>query len=435
MRSQALQEKRQFIAGKFVIGIDPGRDRHQACVLNPQGVERRNFTFTVNRQGFDEIMLKTLSLYLNLQDKASFVFAIETACNLWQCLAHFLSARGYSVVLVNPLTTYHSRALPAHDYSKTDPKDALLVASNARHGYFDWYRTYSAEINAMHQLSMVYCKIRNTLLQQRSRLRTYINYVFPEFFEVVRLDTHTARFLLKRYFLPKHYLELELEKVAAEIAKISGNQYNLATLKHLREKAVTSIGIPKSALEESVDRIAVETWLAAEEQLQKQLDCVLEKLLVLAKKTAYFNSIVSIKGVSDILASLFIAETRDLALFQHYKQIEKLAGYNLRLVDSGRYAGARRISGIGNSRLSWVLYKMTEEMSRYVPEVRVKYLTRQIAKRCYRKNLVACVPKTLQLTFGLAQLKAAYQPNAEALNKVKKLEQQYEKVLKGKKRK
>ncbi|MGH7491931.1 MAG: IS110 family transposase [bacterium] len=132
MKSQALTEKRRFIAGKFVIGIDPGRDRHQACVLNQQGEERRNFTFTVNRQGFDEIMLKTLSLYLNLQDKTTFVFAIESACNLWQSLAHFLSARGYSVVLVNPLTTYHSRALPGHDYSKTDPKDALLVASNAR---------------------------------------------------------------------------------------------------------------------------------------------------------------------------------------------------------------------------------------------------------------------------------------------------------------
>jgi hypothetical protein len=33
MRSQALQEKRWFIAGKFVIGIDPGRDRHYACLL------------------------------------------------------------------------------------------------------------------------------------------------------------------------------------------------------------------------------------------------------------------------------------------------------------------------------------------------------------------------------------------------------------------
>ena len=53
MRSQALQEKRRFIAGKFVIGIDPGRDRHQACILNPRGEERRNFSFPVNRQGFD----------------------------------------------------------------------------------------------------------------------------------------------------------------------------------------------------------------------------------------------------------------------------------------------------------------------------------------------------------------------------------------------
>ena len=428
MRSQALNEKKRFIAGKTVIGIDPARDRHQACILNTQGEVKRNFSFPVSRQGFDEILWKTLSLYVNPQDKSTFVFAIETACNLWLTLAHYLKNRGFAVVLASPLTTYHSRALPGHDYSKTDPKDAMLIASNARDGYFDWYRTFSSEINGMHQLSMVYSKIKNSMLQQRSRLRTYITYVFPEFFDVVRLDTNTARFLLKRYFLPKHYLELDLDKVAAEIAKISGNQYGRRTLELLREKAQYSIGVPKSALEENLDRLAVESWLASEEQLQKQLALVFEQLLALVKKTPYFNALVSIKGISDTLAALFIAETRDLALFQHYKQIEKLAGYNLRLVDSGRYAGARRISGIGNPRLSWVLYKMTEEMARYVPEVRIKYLTRQIAKRCYRKNLVACVSKSLKLSFDLARKNKTYQPDAVAIKKVKALERQYEKV-------
>jgi hypothetical protein len=77
---------------------------------------------------------------------------------------------------------------------------------------------------------------------------------------------------------------------------------------------------------------------------------------------------------------------------------------------------------------------MTEEMAKDVPEVRIKYLTRQLAKRCYRKNLVACVSKTLKLTFELAQNKKEYEPDAEAIKKVKKLERQYEKVLKGKKK-
>jgi hypothetical protein len=87
MRSQALQEKRRFIAGKIVIGIDPARDRHQACILNAQGEEKRNFSFPVSRQGFDEILWKTLSLYVNSQDQVSFVFAIETAVisgSLWR---------------------------------------------------------------------------------------------------------------------------------------------------------------------------------------------------------------------------------------------------------------------------------------------------------------------------------------------------------------
>ena len=38
---------------------------------------------------------------------------------------------------------------------------------------------------------------------------------------------------------------------------------------------------------------------------------------------------------------------RDLRLFKHYKQIEKMAGSNIRLCDSDKYAGTRRINGLG----------------------------------------------------------------------------------------
>lgn len=51
-----------------------------------------------------------------------------------------------------------------HDFSRTDPKDALLVASNARRGYFDFYREYSDEVKAMHSLSISYDKLRKNVV-------------------------------------------------------------------------------------------------------------------------------------------------------------------------------------------------------------------------------------------------------------------------------
>jgi len=61
---------------------------------------------------------------------------------------------------------------------------------------------------------------------------------------------------------------------------------------------------------------------------------------------------------------------RDPAQITHRKQIERLAGLNLYVHDSGQYKGRRRVSHIGNARLRWVLYRMASETSKYVPEIR-----------------------------------------------------------------
>ena len=58
MRSyQALQEKRNFIHGKIIIGIDPGKDKHQAVILDNTGVTLGNpFLFAVNYDGFTQTL-------------------------------------------------------------------------------------------------------------------------------------------------------------------------------------------------------------------------------------------------------------------------------------------------------------------------------------------------------------------------------------------
>ena len=87
----------------------------------------------------------------------------------------------------------------------------------------------------------------------------------------------------------------------------------------------------------------------------------MKKLIGLAKEIPYFQPIVSLKGISDKLTALFIAKTRDLSRFSHYKQIEKYAGVNIKQSQSGDYVGARHISHIGNRRLRWIIYRMAEE--------------------------------------------------------------------------
>ncbi|RMD66373.1 IS110 family transposase [Candidatus Pacearchaeota archaeon] len=426
MDYKILETKRKAIAEKIIVGIDPGKEKHQAAVLNRAGIHQKTFTFQVNPQGYRVILWKKLDKIIAHEDFKDVVFALETSCNLWQTLAQFLHYSGYPVLLVSPLTTHYSRSFLDHDFSHTDPKDALLMASNARSGYFDFYQVYSAEINAMHELSLIYCKMRKTLQQQRARLRAYIEYVFPEFLRVVKLDTETARYLLKDYFLAHHYLNLDVVSVGRKIAKISQNQYGCQTLEELQKAAKASIGIIKSGPEILAGQLAIESWLAMEAQAKQQQQKVKAALIELVGDMPEFEIIKSLKGVSDLLAALFIAETRDLALYNHWKQIEKLAGLNLRLIQSGKYVGRKRISHIGNRRLSWILYWMCEQTSRSVPEIRIKYLKRQLHRPCYRKSLIACVPVLLKLIMLLVKEQRPYEFRDAKVAEMKRLERECE---------
>jgi len=110
-----------------------------------------------------------------------------------------------------------------------------------------------------------------------------------------------------------------------------------------------------------------------------------------------------------------------------------MAGTNLRLNTSGRYRGRNRISHLGNSRLRWVLFMMAKETAKYVPEIRIKYLKRQLKKRNYLKNTIACTSKLLQLILSLTREERLYKPhlNPELENTCQRLDQEYENLKRG----
>jgi hypothetical protein len=78
---------------------------------------------------------------------------------------------------------------------------------------------------------------------------------------------------------------------------------------------------------------------------------------------------------------------------------------------------------------------MTEETMKYIPEVRIKYLRRQIKKQIYRKNLVACIPQLLKLIFALLKDNRYYQPNAERIAEMERLDAEYQIIKEERNRK
>ena len=417
--------KQQLIAGKYIVGIDPAKKKHQAVILTPDGLQLgKSFCFDVSYEGYSNTLWKKVTFLVPNCNPENIVFAIETSCNLWMTLAFYLKAEGYTVVMVSPLTTHLSRPMAKHDFSRTDPKDALLIASNTHHGNFDLYQEYSSSTNAMHRLGITYDKLRKELAQNRARLRAALEHLFPEFLTILEPDTQTAHYLLKRYLFPQEFIAMDREREAKAITAISRHQHGMNTLLQLQHLAQRSIGVVKTLEECPAERLTVNCWLALIETLTAQIETIFSALVGLAQQLPEYDFLRSLKGVSHLSAALFLAEVRDIHRFRHYKQIQKNAGLNLRLSQSGQYVGARHIAHIGNRRLQWLLYCMAEETAKWIPEVRIKFLRRQLKSSKYRKNIIASTSSLLKLIMVLVKEQRPYQMRSETLDQMRALELQ-----------
>jgi transposase len=417
--------KQKLIAGKYIVGIDPAKAKHQAVLIDPSGLQiGKSFAFDVTYEGYNQTLWKKVTFLLPNCNPQNTVFAIETSCNLWMTLAFYIKSEAYNVLMVSPLTTYLSRPMAKHDFSRTDPKDALLVASNTHHGNFDLYQEYSSSSNAMHRLGITYDKLRKELAQNRARLRAALEQLFPEFLTVLEPDTQTALYLLKHYLFPQDFLSMNIAQEEKAVSTISRHQHGLQTLLRLQQLAIHSIGVRKTAEECPAERLTVNCWLSMIDTLTAQIENIFSAVVSLAQQLPEYDILRSLKGVSHLSSALFLAEVRDIHRFNHYKQIQKFAGLNLRLSQSGQYVGSRHISHIGNRRLQWLLYSMAEETSKWIPEVRIKFLRRQLNSCKYRKNIIASTSALLKLIMALVKEQRPYHYKDETLAQMRALEQQ-----------
>jgi transposase len=429
---QKLQQKRQFVAGRFLVGIDPAKAKHEAQILDTDGLPvGSSFSFVTSYSGFNERLWRQLQSRLpatlaelprqKLIDHL--VFAVEASCNLWPTLVDYLEVQHGRVVMVSPLATCHARPAKSGDFSRTDTKDAFLIADLARQGTFQFREGYTSEQEAMHRLAITYDKLRKDLQRCRARLRAQVEVLFPEFAKLLKLNSLTARHLLGRYLTPDDFLGLDLQRETAALMLLSRDQHGRRTLLELQALARHSIGVRLQPAERTAQRVTMDSWLVMIEALETEISRVSEELIEWARATPYYASIASLKGVSDLLAALFIAELRDPSRYPRPKQIERMAGYTLHVCDSGKYRGRRRITHLGNARLRWILYLMASETSKYVPEIRGKYLRRRLAGHTNRqKNLVAVIPQLLALLIALMRDGRRYEERPEMVAEAERLE-------------
>jgi len=409
-----MQEKLSRITDKaIIVGVDVAKREHWARITDYRGVDLAKPMRVYNSQdGFDKLMARIEKVRTEAGGE-QVIIGMEPSGHYWKPFGWYLLGHESKPMLVgvNPYHTKQAKELDDNSQTKSDKKDAQVIAHLIRDGrYFDVYLPEGAYAELR-----ILCNERKRLQKQVNRgnngIVALMDEYFPEYDEVWdKVTGPTSRAVLRWMPFPSDVLETGEEALIKLLKKASTGKEGSSRAAQLIEAAGCSVGVTEG--QDSA-------WLRLRNLLD-ELEFYEEKVAVIESEmekimdTLEMGEILqSMKGVGPIISAVFLGEVGDVSRFDNWKQVRKLAGCNLVEDSSGKHKGRTKISKRGRPYLRYMLFLAGQVCSLHNPEMHDYY-------RCLRERknnpltgyqaFVAVGMKVMRILFYLAKNHVSYDP-------------------------
>ncbi|MDV7767436.1 IS110 family transposase, partial [Peribacillus sp. CSMR9] len=125
----------------LVVGVDIAQHVHVARAVNYRGiVVGKPLSFENNEEGFTSLLnwIKELKHMKNLDTT---IVGMEPTGHYWINLSKWLVKQNIDVVTVNPHHVKRNKENRDNTQSKSDKKDALVIADMVKNGYYAFVRS------------------------------------------------------------------------------------------------------------------------------------------------------------------------------------------------------------------------------------------------------------------------------------------------------
>ena len=143
---------------------------------------------------------------------------------------------------------------------------------------------------------------------------------------------------------------------------------------------------------------------------QKEIETIKYKLVFLAKKSKYFESINSIFGIGEFTTSIIIAELGDINRFNNIKELTAYCGLDPSIKQSGRSIDIHGpISKSGNKYLRRILFVSCLNIVRLSPkchvqnDIEIYYRKKRNEGKHHYAAIIACTTKLLRKILALCK--------------------------------
>jgi transposase len=201
-KSQARQNQliEKITSSHLVVGIDIAQQTHVARAVNFRGIIiGEALSFTNDEDGFNSL-LQWIQKLQTAHHLSATVVGMEPTGHYWLNVSRWLAARQFEVVLVNPHLVKKNKENRDNTPSKSDKKDALVIADMVKNGYYSFRRNTPEAFEELRVLLSNRDSVVKRLVSAKNQIHRWVDIVFPELRQVFKHITCIGALVTLRLF-------------------------------------------------------------------------------------------------------------------------------------------------------------------------------------------------------------------------------------------
>ncbi|MBK5442197.1 IS110 family transposase [Peribacillus sp. TH24] len=393
----------------LVVGVDIAQHVHVARAVNYRGIViGKPLSFENSEEGFTRLLnwIKELKHMKNLDTT---IVGMEPTGHYWINLSKWLVKQNMDVVTVNPHHVKRNKENRDNTQSKSDKKDALVIADMVKNGYYAFVRSTSESFEKLRVLIANRDVIVKRLVSSINQINRWVDVVFPELRQVFKdVSCKGAIATLRLFPTPAEICSLQPQDIVNGWKSCMKRHSGHKKARSLITLAKRSIGT-KQALD--AYKLHLEQLLEEYDLASSQLERVTQEVTNVLEQIPFVKQILAIKGISEISLAGILGEAGDLSGFAHGNALLRHAGLHLAEASSGKWKGQIVLSKRGRSLLRRYLFLATMSLVMNNPEFKALHSNNVKVKKIKKmKSIMKLCGKLARVLVGIARNGSVYKP-------------------------
>ncbi len=387
-------------------GVDIAKTDHVIGAIDDSGEEvARPMPFKNTDAGFERCISWLESI---AEDPEEVVVAMEATGHYWMACFSHLAARGYAVVVVNPVHVKAVRKLKGLSGVKNDRIDSWLIAETLRIGEYDPTRLATDEVQSLKILTRYRQGLKEQIAQTKTKVICLMDAYFPEYAGLFSdMFGAASMSLLAKSPLPAEIARMKAPALARLLSSASRGRMGEAKAAEVKAAAKRSVGV---RLGEDTAAYEIKEYLSLIGYLEGKAARADREIGASLKSIEPL--VLTIPGVSVALGAQIVAEIGDVARFKNAASIVKYAGLNSGVSQSGRFeAKGEPITKVGSPYLRRAMWLAAEGARRFDPKLRGFYEKKRAEGKCHRVAVTAVARKLCHIVYAVMRDQVPYDPD------------------------